>query len=410
MIRSMYSAISGLRNHQTMMDVVGNNIANVNTTGYKGSNTVFHDVLSQTLQGATGPATLGGTNPAQVGLGSRLAGINTDFSQGSLQRSGRITDMAIQGDGFFVVDQGGAQVFSRAGNFSLDANGNLATTEGGLVQGWQADGFGNIDSNGAIGPLKVPVGQLVPPTGTANINLDGNLPAADAVGTAVTTASKIYDTQGNAVILNFTFTKTAANQWTATASYGSPATNVALTNNVLAFDATGTLTSGASMGIAAGAIPQMTAMSVNMGGTGTTGQVSQYGSANSLLARTQDGASAGSLQSFSMGQDGTIMGTYTNGQTRAIAQVALANFANPQGLEKIGNSQFRITANSGAPEIGVAGLGGKGLLVQGALEQSNVDLAQEFTSLIMAQRGFQANGRVITTSDEMLQEVVNLKR
>jgi flagellar hook protein FlgE len=406
----MYSAISGLRNHQTMMDVVGNNIANVNTNGYKASSTVFTDVLSQTISGGNAPATLGGTNPAQVGLGSRLGAINTDFSQGSLQRSGRNTDFAIQGDGFFVVDQGGEQVYSRAGSFSLDANGNLVTNDGGYMQGWSPNAAGTIDTNGPIGRITVPTGALITPQGTSTVNMSGNLPATATVGTAVATAINVYDTQGNAIPLNMTYTKSAANQWTVSATQGNPPTALTLANNVLTFDAAGQLTSGSAVTISAGQIPQLGAVDINLGAPTDATHVTQFGTSASILARSQNGSAPGSLESFAMGRDGMMVGTYSNGQTRAIGQVAMAAFANPQGLEKIGSSQFRISVNSGPPAIGAPGAGGRGILMQGALEMSNVDLAQEFTSLIVAQRGFQANSRVITTSDELLQEVVNLKR
>jgi flagellar hook protein FlgE len=407
LIRSMYAAISGLRNHQTMMDVVGNNIANVNTTGFKGSSTVFTDVLSQTLAGGGAPsAALGGTNPAQVGLGSRLGAINTDFSQGSMQRSGRNTDFAIQGDGFFVVDQGGAQVFSRAGSFNLDAAGNVVNNEGGFMMGWMPDAAGNVNTNAPVGRLTIPTGALIPPNATTTVTMTGNLPAGSAVGTAVATSINVYDAQGTATQLNLTFTKTAADTWSTDVSVGTPpvVTNI---GNVTFNPADGTLTSG-PLAVPAGTVPNLGAFAVNFGTAADP--VTQYGASASVLARTQSGNAAGSLESFSMGRDGTLVGTYSNGQTRPIGLVAMAAFANPQGLEKIGSSQFRVSANSGAAEIGQAGTGGRGILLQGVLEMSNVDLAGEFTSLIVAQRGFQANSRVITTSDEMLQEVVNLKR
>jgi flagellar hook protein FlgE len=410
MIRSMYSAISGLRNHQTMMDVVGNNISNVNTNGFKASSTVFTDVLSQTLSGGSAPAILGGTNPAQVGLGSRMGAINTDFSQGSMQRSGRNTDFAVQGDGFFVIESGGEQLYTRSGSFSLDANGNLVTNDGAYVQGWSPQANGVVDTNQPVGPLTVPTGALIEPTGTSTVQMSGNLPANAAVGTTVATAITIFDTQGNGMPLNMTYTKSAANQWTVTATRGTPPTAVTLTGNVLTFNATGELTSGSTVTMAGGQIPQMGAVAIQLGALADANRVTQYGSSASILARQQNGASPGSLESFTMGRDGLIMGTYSNGQTQAIGQVAMAGFANPQGLEKLGSSQFRVSINSGVAELGVPGTGGRGILVQGALEMSNVDLAQEFTSLIVAQRGFQANSRVITTSDEMLQEVVNLKR
>lgn len=413
MIRSMFSAITGLRNHQTMMDVVGNNIANVNTTGYKSSSVVFQDILSQTLYGAGAPgAALGGTNPAQVGLGSELGAITTNYSQGALQRTGRSTDFAIQGDGFFVTQSGAEQQYTRAGAFSVDGNGNLVTQDGALVQGWQADPTGAVALNNPISSLAIPVGGLLTPNPTTSVTLGGNLPASAAVGTSVSTSVDVFDNQGTAVRLSMVFTKTAPDSWTAAASYGNPATPVALTNNVVTFGPTGEITAPAArqIDIAAGAIPNLGAVGVSLGAAGQPGRISQYGSGSTLATVAQDGFAAGSLQGFSVSRDGLLVGTYSNGQTRTIGQLALASFNNPEGLEKVGGSSFRASQNSGLAQIGTPGAGGRGELVVGSVEMSNVDLASEFTSLILAQRGFQANSRVITSSDELLQEIVNLKR
>jgi flagellar hook protein FlgE len=393
MIRSMYAAISGLRNHQTMMDVVGNNIANVNTNGFKTSNTVFTDVLSQTLAGGNAPAALGGTNPAQVGLGARLGAINTDFGQGALQRSGRSTDFAIQGDGFFVVDQGGDQLFTRAGSFSLDADGNLVTSEGGRIQGWGADANGVINTNAGVGPVIVPTGALDNPRPTTTVTVTGNLPAGADVGARVSTSITVYNAAGVGRPLNVSFVKLADNSWSVRDGADNEVGTLGFVDGQLVPPAAPIVVEGMTLGLGEGA---------NL--------VTQFGTGASILARDQDGSAPGALLSFTMNRDGVLVGTYSNGQTRPIAQLAMATFANPQGLEKIGSSQFRVGANSGVPEIGTAGTGGRGILTQGTLEQSNVDLAQEFTNLIVAQRGFQANSRVITTSDDMLQEVVNLKR
>lgn len=413
MIRSMSSALSGLRNHQVMLDVVGNDIANVSTVGFKSSSTVFSDVLTQTLNGATAPgAATGGTNPAQIGLGSRLSGTVQSFTQGAIQRTGRTTDIAIQGDGFFVVNNGNENLYTRAGSFTLDATGNLTTPDGMLVQGWQADGTGVINTNAGITPVKIRVGELLPPTQTSNVDLGGNLSADAVIGTATTLTVSAYDDQGVAVPLNLTFTKTAANQWTVTGTQGIPAVAVALTDNVLTFDGSGELTVPAdrNINIAGGAIPNMpAAMVIDLGGAAEPGRLTQYAGSSSAAITQQNGAPAGSLQSFNVGQDGTIVGNYSNGKTRPIGQVALAVFTNPGGLERIAGV-WRETPNSGLAQVGIPGSGGRGLMSSGTLEMSNVDLAEEFTRLIIAQRGFQGNARVVTTADEILQEVVNLRR
>lgn len=412
MIRSMFSAISGLRNHQSMMDVVGNNISNVNTTGFKSSAVVFQDVLSQTLRGAGAAADeLGGTNPAQVGLGSRVAAVTTNFTQGALQRTGRATDLAIQGDGFFVVQQAGQVLYTRAGSFSVDALGRLVTQEGALVMGWQAGPTGALDTNAAVQPLAIPVGDLIPPVLTSQVTLGGNLPADAEAGTVIVSSVTVYDAQGSAIELNLHFTKSAtANEWDVSGTYGT-GSPITLSTTSLQFDANGELTSPFSFTIAGGQIPGIaTPITISMGDAASPNRITQYGGLSTLTALDQDGSAPGSLQSFTVSQEGLIVGSYSNGRTRTIGQIALANFANPEGLEKVGGSNYRPTPNSGLAQLGTAGIGGRGLLSTGTLEMSNVDLAQEFTNLIVAQRGFQANSRVVTTSDELLSEVVNLKR
>ena len=279
MLRSLFSAISGLRANQTMLDVTGNNIANANTVGFKGTGIVFQDTLSQMLTSAGAPAgTRGGTNPVQIGLGVSVGGTTTNFNQGSAQVTGRATDLMIQGDGFFVVNRNGESLYTRAGAFNFDSAGNLVTLDGDQVMGYRAAGAG-----------------------------------FDPTLTPITIADVTNDASG--------------------------------------------------------------------------------------------------LRSLKIGADGVVTGVYdTNPLTRPLFQVAVANFANPEGLERAGDTAFRASANSGAVQLGAPGQGRMGSLVGGALEMSNVDLAQEFTNLIVAQRGFQATSRVITTSDQVLEELVNIKR
>jgi len=413
MIRSMSSALSGMRNSQTMLDVVGNNIANVSTVGFKSSTAIFSDVLTQTLQGASAPtATAGGASAAQIGLGARLAGTMQSFTQGANQSTGRNTDVAIQGDGFFVVDGAAGQMFTRGGALTLDANGNLTTAEGNLVQGWQGDVSGNVNSNADPGPVEIRVGDLLSPKQTSLVDLGGNLSAAAAVGSSTTITLTGFDTQGNSIPINVQFTKTAANAWTASATYGPSATAVTLTDAALTFNANGELTAPADrdINIAGGQIPGFTgAISLALGGASSPGRLTQFAGATTAGIKNQDGGSAGTLQAFTINQQGVITGNYSNGRSRTIGQLAIAVFTNPTGLERIGGAWTK-SPNSGEPEIGTAGSGGRGLLAWGTLEGSNVDLAEEFTRLIVAQRGFQGNARVITTADEVLQEVVNLKR
>jgi flagellar hook protein FlgE len=416
MLRSMFSAISGLRAHQTKMDVTGNNIANVNTVGFKGSQTVFQDTLSQVIQAGGAPAAdRGGTNPAQVGLGVKVAAITTNWTQGARQSTGRSTDFMIEGDGFFVTrGVGGEQLFTRAGSFDFDAAGKLVTPDGSVLQGWMADADGNVNPNGGVGPLSVPYGQIVAPAASTAGVITGNIPSDAPITTPPTMLQEsitMFDSQGVAQKIFYNLNRTAAHEWTVEVKHENG--DVLQTVTGVTFDSAGKLATPASgllptfnpNTVVAGAYPSWdNDVQIDIKG------LTQYGETNTLEAPTQDGYALGSLQSFELGADGTIMGVYSNELRQPIGRLALASFNNPSGLEKAGNSAFRVGVNSGVAQIGTAGDGGRGALVSGSLEMSNVDLAEEFTGLIVAQRGFQANSRVITSSDEILQDLVNLKR
>ncbi|CAI3792958.1 flagellar hook protein FlgE [Pseudarthrobacter sp. MM222] len=388
MLRSLYSGISGLRAHQTMLDVTGNNIANVNTAGFKASSTQFQDTLSQVQQGATGPqAETGGTNPAQVGLGVRVAGVSTNFSQGSSQSTGRATDLMISGDGFFVTSKGGNQLFTRAGSFSPDAANQLVSPDGGILQGWPATN-GVIDAGGPVGDITLNPNTMVAKETNA-VTLDGNLPSDAPDNTKLDRLVKVYDAAGAERSLTVTFTK-AGSTW-----------NMAATDNGTTSNGSVTYTDG-----------QRTAggnFTVN-GITIDVSKVSGYATMSSLAVSGQNGAAVGKLESYTLGNDGSLIGSFSNGIKEVLAKIALAKFTNPAGLEKSGGSSYVATGNSGGVQLGAAGDPGMGTLTGGTLEMSNVDLSQEFTNLIVAQRGFQANARIITTSDEVLQELGNLKR
>src|SRR4051794_10061094 len=398
----MFSAISGLKAHQTKLDTVGNNIANVNTVGFKSSQTVFQDTLSQVLSnGSAATETTGGTNPAQVGLGVQVAGITTNFSQGSTQSTSRSTDFMISGDGFFVTQTGnGEQLYTRAGSFDFDSEGRLVTSNGAILQGWKAEG-GKVDPNGAIGDLSVPYGSVMAPKASATGSFAGNLSSGAAVNSAVEAQITLYDALGNPQQVTATYKKTDTDAWTVTLS---DAAGGELASGAMVFDpTTGALTDGGTLTF------------TPTGNASWTGDVTvdlsamtQYSSASSLKAGGTDGYASGSLQSFSLSSDGTIVGVFSNGLRQDVGKLALATFANPSGLEKAGDSSYRVGNNSGPANVGAAGVGGAGTLTAGALEMSNVDLASEFTDLIIAQRGFQANSRVITASDEILQSLVNL--
>ncbi|GAA3672869.1 flagellar hook protein FlgE [Arthrobacter ginkgonis] len=390
MLRSLYSGISGLRSHQTMLDVTGNNIANVNTTGFKSSSVVFQDTLSQMTADATaGDAQAGGTNPAQVGLGVQVAAIATNTTQGSLQATGKGTDVMIGGDGYFVVSQGGQQYYTRAGGFEIDDQGRLKTSGGALLQGWPAAN-GVVDTTASLGTLDVVNSTASPAAATSALGATGNLPSDAAVGTVRSTEITVYDAAGNARNFSLEFTRTAAG-WDVAADDGAGNT------------ATGSLafTNGAQTGA--------TPLTVG-GATVDLSAITGYSGLNTAGLTSQDGRASGLMESFSIGPDGTVTAAYSNGARLAVGRIALADFANPGGLEKAGDSLYRASGTSGAASLVEPGANGAATLASGFLEMSNVDLSQEFTNLIVAQRGFQANARMITTSDDILQELTNLKR
>jgi flagellar hook protein FlgE len=425
-MRSMFAAISGLKNHQTFMDVVGNNIANVNTTGFKQSRVTFQDILSQTVRGASGPqGGRGGVNPEQVGLGMLISGIDTIQTQGTLQSTGKLTDMAIQGDGYFMMSDGKQPYFTRDGSFDLGIDGTLVNPSSGLhVLGWMPDPTtGQINTATPPGNITIPVGAGMTGKASQTLTVTGNLDAntspttATPPGTPYPLSTTVYDAQGNAVPITLSYTKAGPNSWSLTATSSNPnvtingATTATLGN--VTFDGFGKITApttaapfklSLAWGAGANTVPS-TPQSVTL----DFSQMTQLASTPSSLTGNTDGASAGTLTSFTVGQGGDITGVYSNGYKQPLGQMALASFANPDGLMKAGGNLFTSSANSGAAQIGLPNTSGRGTIATGFLEGSNVDLAQQFTNMIMAERGFQANSRVITTSDEILQDLVNLK-
>lgn len=412
MMRSLFSAVSGLRTHQTRMDVIGNNIANVNTPGYKTSRATFQEVFSQTLKGASSPSGTstterGGTNPMQVGLGVDVASIDTIQTPGNLQPTGRLTDLAIEGNGFFVVLDGETQAYSRVGVFSTDGDGVLVDYEGRKVLGWVADSSGNLspDRTGDnLTPLSIQIGSNMPAKATENVQWIKNLDANSALGTTKTTAVTVYDSLGRTHTVQVKFEKTDVNKWKWTATYPADTSTPSVS---------GTITFNND-----GSFHEVNQQDFSFSPQGADdvelkmdfSKLTQVAGPTTVEAGAVDGWPTGTLESFSFDSTGVISGFYSNGKNLVLGQIALANFRNPAGLIKLGNSLFIESNNSGRVEIGPAGTAGRGTVAPAALEMSNVDLAEEFTQMIITQRGFQANSRVITVSDELLQELVNLKR
>jgi flagellar hook protein FlgE len=408
MSRALFTAVSGLRNHQVWLDVIGNNIANANTTGFKTSSVVFSDILGQTVSAGIAPqGNVGGVNPIQIGLGMKVASITPNFVQGSIQMTNRNTDLAIQGDGFFILGNGADHLYTRAGAFSLDALGNLVDS---------GTGFHVLGANGNI---QVSLGQVAAATPTTQALLRGNLDFSVADGNTYVSTFDIRDSVGGPHTLTVTFTKNfaaAPGQWDwAVTDADAAITGLTTATGSLVFDATGAISSGASqaIGLTYGAgtgIVTPQAITLDFGTAGNPSPVTGLASPSTLTLGSQDGMPAGTLQSFAIGQDGAITGFYSNGVSQHIDTVQMATFANSEGLLKVGNNQWRESSTSGTPSVGNPGTSSRGTLVAGSLEMSNVDLAQEFTSMIIAERGFQANARTISTANAMLEELVNLKR
>jgi flagellar hook protein FlgE len=432
MDQALLAAVSGIDATQTYLDTIGNNIANVNTDGYKQQDVDFVDLLSEQLQGSSAPPsatdTGAGIDPLAVGAGVRVGAITSELSEGVLQQTGQNNDVAISGNGFLVADQGGEQVYTRNGQLSVDANGNLDTATGGLIQGWQAVN-GQIDTNQPIGAITIPTGQVIPAKATTEVTMGGNLPAWSGTGTAtpVTSTVTAYDSLGDAIPVTLTFTPVAgtANSWTmqATVGSGSSAQNLYATQPTIAFDPTSgqvasisgvTANTDGSYSVPVGSMPSGFSFpsgdnwDIDFPAGGLASSFTQFAGGSTAEAVNQNGAAAGTLTSWSIDSDGTIQGSFSNGQTATIGQIALANFANPGGLDSVGNLDFTATANSGQPEIGAPGSGGTGTLVGGSLESSNVNLADQLTDLVVAQEAYQANTKVVNTDSTVTQSLVQM--
>lgn len=509
MLRSMYSGISGMKNFQTKLDVIGNNIANVNTYGFKKGRVTFKDTMNQMISGATAATeNRGGKNPTQIGLGSTLATIDTIHTGSSLQTTGRALDLGIDGDGYFVVRQGDAMMYTRAGNFYLDDNGTLVNADGLKVQAFSFDDRGNLTNE--YGNVVVNVNAVLPGIETTAIKFSENLSANAIVGSIFSQQVKVVDTEGRAIPTTVYFKKLDDDQWgvyvnevpkpsEAVATPVGNAGKITITNpekytgntdeewtleyrdpdpdvsgdegfylskdgiNFIALTENDGILSGAGLD---GLNIDISKLSPNAGDTWNihikaeiqpihilnfvngeiptnnvivplnitvpTGRVddpntqldesvqmlngiqfdfsslTQLGGATTAVV-DPNGNSEGKLESFNIDSLGVINGVYSNGEIITLGQLAIAKFSNTSGLTKAGNNLFQESINSGTPDINVAGEG-RGTLASGSLEMSNVDLSEEFTEMITAQRGFQANSRIITTSDEILQELVNLKR
>jgi flagellar hook protein FlgE len=522
MMPSLFSAVSGLKGNQEMMNVIGNNIANVNTPGFKASQVNFADLLSQTIKGASLPTSnIGGTNPIQVGQGMSVASIDTIFNNCSMQQTGKSTDLGINGDGLFILGSGTSQYYTRNGDFGFDSQGNLVSNGNGMyVQGWMPDATGAINTNDAPANITLNLSASTPAAATSSMTLAGNLNAELNNGTltfangsttapfavndgskdyncqitftkgttfntwnwAVTDATSgqsygsgtitldsggnvtgysgtatignatlsppasgspnaftltggtfistipaptytppeadvvhtVYDALGNQYSLDIRFTKNNIGNWTwnlesITDSNGRQLTLPSpVPGGTVEFDGTGKLVSGGTASLSFDPNPSGSSSIAPVSIALDLSQLTQDASATTATVQSQNGYAFGTLQSFTIDQTGTVMGVFSNGVNKPLAQIALADFPNPSGLAKAGGNVYMATANSGAITIKQAGTGNLGTIQTGSLEMSNVDLAQEMSNMIIAQSGFEANSKVITTSNQMLQSLVNM--
>jgi flagellar hook protein FlgE len=412
MFTAFSTALSGLSANAIAVDAIGNNLANLNTAGYKATDLQFHDLMSQAL-GV-------GTDNSDVGQGVGPASMVRNFSQGSIQTTGGAFDAAIQGDGFFVVrNQANQTLYTRAGNFVLDAHGNLVTATGEDVQGWSATN-GVVNAGGPVANINVPIGAIIPATATTNMSMDVNLDSRAATGTVVTAPLEVIDSQGGSHVLTASFTKTDVNKWDYTVTVPAADLKGTGTNSVakgsLVFDSSGQLTTPAAgadpsvkiAGLANGAA-DMT-IDWNLYNAAGTGRLTQFAQTSGLSTSTQDGIAAGQISNVSITDGGLVVAKYSNGQQATVAQLAVASVRNPETLQAVGNNNLQATVDTAPPAIGTSDSGGRGKVVGGAIEGSTVDIATEFTNLITMQRSYQANSKVITTSDQMLQDTLNMKQ
>ncbi len=421
MIRSLRTGMSGLRTHQVGMDVIGNNIANANSTAFKRSRAAFNEVLGQQMVGVGSTAGGSGINPAFVGLGSSVGSIDKDWGQGGLEQTGVETDLALEGDGFFMVDRDGRNVLTRAGNFTFNSDGQFVTANGLNVQGFRVDSEGEVDMS-ELSDIEIDFNTQSDARFTREVKVGGNLSAEAEIGTVETISQTVYDEQGNShnLIIEFEKTDSETNTWDYRASYGGEEfeddppfqpvegdMSFSTDGRVETID--GNDQSDINLVWEEGFVgdddegnPREFALNLD--------RLSQFGGSTTVMVDGQDGYTSGQLVGFTVDPDGMMKLNFSNGQQEAVHQLAISSVNNPNGLEQLGENFYGVTGASGEAVVGRAGREVRTSVVPGALEQSNVDLAVEFTDMIVAQRGYQASARVITTSDELLQETLQLKR
>jgi len=420
-VGSFSASLSGLNANQQKLSVIGNNLANINTIAFKASTVNFADLVSQSIGGPS-------ANPMQIGLGVTVGQISPNFSQGGVESTGISTNVAIQGTGFFVVGDSAQRTYTRAGNFSFDASGTLVTPDGQEVQGYTTIDplTGKVSTTGQPTSIVIPPGVLRPPVASSSFGTNSNLDSRAAVGSTFTASIQIYDALGEPHVATVNFTKTGVGAWGYTVTVpgadvaaGTVGTPFTIATGNMTFDNLGKMATVNSAPVADVTITSPTwrngAAAVNFSwdlvDANGAPSITQYASASATSSVTQNGSPTGAVASIiSITPTGELVASFGIGRTVVVGQLALATFNNPQGLVKSGTNLYSESEASGNPSTGIAGSGGRGTLIGSSLEQSNVDIAQEFTQMILAQRGYQANSKSITVADELLLETLNLKR
>ncbi|MBK7891691.1 MAG: flagellar hook protein FlgE [Bdellovibrionales bacterium] len=425
-LSSLYTGVSGLTAQGEALGVIGDNIANANTIGFKASRAEFQDIISKNLKGI-----LGGN---QIGRGVKIGAVNPLLSQGNVDATEKSTDLAISGDGYFVLRGTDGETYSRDGSFHFDREGYLVSNDGQRVQGFEADESGKVINK--VGDIKFPR-ALIPAKATGEIVMDLNLDSRVEVGKVFnpedpystshySTGVEVFDSQGNKHLMTMFFNKSADRAWDVRGMVdgkdvmgGQPGKMSEVMTAKLTFTVDGKLDTEQitkqAMNFTGGAL-QNQQVKIDFGDSITTDKgkglngTKQYGKDSDLISWRQDGAAAGTITNMSFNDEGVLTALYTNGQARDLAQISLAKFENPEALFKVGNNRLKESRDSGAGAIGKARQAGRGQLFAKSLERSTVDLATEFVNLIQNQRGFQANAKTITTTDELLNEVIQLKR
>lgn len=403
MNKALFAGLSGTMNNQTRLDVIGNNLANTGTIGYKASRASFQDAFYQTLSnGAPATENSGGQNPVQIGSGNGLGTIQTLHTQGSLESTGQPLDCAVEGQGMFILDSGTSDVFTRDGSFTLDDSNTLVSSSSGLrVQGWMSDD-GTINPTTAPGDMQFELGSLADAQATEGVTMDGNLSSAATVGDSIVSSIQVYDSLGASHTLEVTMTKAGVNSYDVDLACEGDTASATLT-----FDGDGELTGGSPVSVnftpGAGATgPQSVSVDFS--------SVTQLANSSDATAVRQDGGPPASLVEVAMQEGGLIQGTYSDGHQATLGQVALASFANVRGLERIGSNLYGASGAAGHIDVGPSNTGGRGKIVAQSLEHSNVDMTEAFVDMISTQRAFQASTRVISNADDLLEEVMRLAR